>query len=318
MRSTMLPGSMRGVVVPTLEEASGKQAGEGFGIALYPEFLREGTAIRDYREAEVVVIGRIDEQACAMLGEVVEPLSGTKHIVDCAVAEMVKYSNNAWHATKIVFSNEIGALCKSLGIDSHQVMQIVCADRKLNISSAYMRPGFAFGGSCLPKDLRALAYKAKTEDVAVPLVDALLLSNEQHVRRAFRLVEAAGNRRVGLLGLTFKGGTDDLRESPAVELAERLVGKGYDLRIYDANVRFENLMGTNLSFIQGRMPHLARLLDDRLDAVIAHADTVVLAHGQLGEPGRLQAARQGQIVVDLGRLPDAMRPRHARYEGICW
>lgn len=318
MRSTMLPGSMAGVVIPVLENFSGKRAGEGFGVAIYPEFLREGSAIRDYYEAGTIVVGAMDERSLVLLREITGRLSGREFVMDLATAEMVKYTNNAWHAAKIVFANEIGALCKALGVDSHQVMTAVCADTRLNISAAYMRPGFAFGGSCLPKDLRALMHKAKDLDVECPMIGSLLPSNERQVRRAFDLVEAAGNRRVGIIGLSFKGGTDDLRESPAVELAERLFGKGYDIRIYDHNVSYARLTGANLAFIQSRIPHLATLLADELDEVASHGDTLVVAHGDLGEGRTLPPLREDQVLIDLARIADDQRPGGGRYEGICW
>lgn len=318
LRSTMLPGSMSRVVVPILENFSGKKAGEGFGAAIYPEFLREGSAIRDYHAAGTIILGVEDDRTLALLREATARLSGREFVLDTATAEMVKYANNAWHATKIVFANEIGELCKAMGIDSHRIMAALCADTRLNISPAYMRPGFAFGGSCLPKDLRALMHKAKSLDVQCPMIDSLLPSNERQVRRAFEMVQAAGHRRVGLVGLSFKGGTDDLRESPAVDLAERLFGKGYDIRIYDHNVCYARLTGANLAFIQGRIPHLASLLTDDLGSVVAHAGTIVVAHGDLGKGRSLPPLRGDQVLIDLVRLPDAERPLQGRYEGICW
>jgi GDP-mannose 6-dehydrogenase len=318
VRSTMLPGSLAGVVTPVLERAAGGRAGDAFGVAIYPEFLREGTAIRDHDQAGIVVLGADDERTRALVRDVALQGGGREFMVPTAVAEMIKYTSNAWHATKIVFANEIGAICKPIGIDSHSVMEAVCADTRLNVSAAYMRPGFAFGGSCLPKDLRALLYRAKSLDVSCPMMGALLASNEEQVRRAFDLVRAAGNRRVGLIGLAFKGGTDDLRESPAVELAERLFGKGYDLRIFDHDVCLGRLTGANLAFIQGRIPHLASLLTDDLHAVASHGDTLVLAHAGIPQGRSLPTLRQDQTLVDLARLPDAARPTGGRYEGICW
>lgn len=318
IRSTMLPGSMAGVVIPVLEKSSGRKVGEGFGVAIYPEFLREGSAIKDYYEAGTIILGAQDERTIALLREINARLPGREFLMDPASAEMVKYTNNAWHASKIVFANEIGSLCKALGIDSHQVMAAVCADTRLNISAAYMRPGFAFGGSCLPKDLRALLYKAKSLDVECPMIGSLLPSNERQVQRAFEMVQAAGNRRIGMIGLSFKGGTDDLRESPAVELAERLFGKGYDIRIYDYNVSYARLTGANLAFIQSRIPHLATLLADDLEEVASHGDTLVVAHGDLGWERMPSALREDQVLIDLARLAEAQRPSRGRYEGICW
>ena len=317
VRSTMLPGSMAGVVKPVLESFSGKRAGSDFSIALCPEFLREGTAIADYDETRTVVLGIEDERALGVLREALPNTDSHEFVVRTDVAEMIKYTSNAWHATKITFANEIGAICKSLGVDSHRVMEAVCADTRLNISTAYMRPGFAFGGSCLPKDLRALLHQAKSLDVPCPMIGSLLASNEEHVRRAVEMVQAAGNRRVGLIGLAFKGGTDDLRESPAVELAERLFGKGYDIRIFDRDVCYARLTGANLAFIQGRIPHLASLLTDDLHAVAAHGDTLVIANTRK-LAGELPALRDDQMLIDLARLPEAQRPVTGRYDGICW
>lgn len=318
VRSTMLPGSTSRVVVPLLEKFSGKKAGDGFGTAIYPEFLREGSAIRDYYEADTIILGADDERTVALLRETTNVLRGREVLLDTETAEMIKYSNNAWHATKIVFANEIGELCKSLNLDSYKVMEALCSDTRLNISSAYMRPGFAFGGSCLPKDLRALLHKAKSLDVDCPMIGSLLPSNERQVRRAFEMVQAAGSRRVGLVGLSFKGGTDDLRESPAVELAEQLFGKGYDLRIFDHNVSYARLTGSNLAFIQERFPHLSSLLTDDLDAVARHAETLVVTQREFGAGRSLPPLRGDQVMIDLARLPGAEHPSRGRYEGICW
>jgi GDP-mannose 6-dehydrogenase len=316
MRSTMLPGSVTGVVIPILENFTGGRLGSEFGVAIYPEFLREGTALRDHHEAGIAIFGASDDRTLGMLREAVGPTTAREMLLDPATAEMVKYTCNAWHATKIVFANEIGALCKALGMDGHSVMSAVCADTRLNLSAAYMKPGFAFGGSCLPKDLRALTHKAKALDVECPMLDSLMPSNELQIRRAMEIVQAAGNRRIGMIGLSFKAGTDDLRESPAVELAERLYGKGYELKIYDRNVAYARLTGGNLAFIQSRIPHLTMLLTDDLDDVAAYAGTLVIAHGDMGEGRVLPHLRSDQVLVDLARLAD--RPPCGRYEGICW
>lgn len=303
MRSTMPPGSTDNVVMPLLEQSSGKRAGEDFGLAVCPEFLREGSAIQDYREAANLVVGMHDERTLAELNRLNGHLGGKLLPTQPAVAEMLKYASNAWHAAKIVFANEIGVLSKALGIDGRAVMEMLCADRRLNISPAYMRPGFAFGGSCLPKDLRALTYKAKRLDVNCQMLDALLPSNELQIRRAFDLVCATGNRRVGLIGLSFKHGTDDLRESPAVELAERLFGKGYDIRIFDRNISLARVTGANRAFIESRIPHLAALLADDLQEVAQHGDTLVMAHQQLDEH-MLPPLRGHQVLIDLACLVD--------------
>jgi GDP-mannose 6-dehydrogenase len=316
IRSTMLPGSMANVVRPVLERISGKQAGEEFGLAIYPEFMREGTAIKDYYEAGAIIFGVTDPHTEAMLRSLTNGLEGDLHVTDLATAEAVKYANNAWHATKIVFGNEIGVFCQKFGIDSHEVMRILCADHRLNISSTYLRPGFAYGGSCLPKDLRALQYKAKSADLELPLIESLPRSNELQIQRVVELVREAGHRQVGLIGLSFKGGTDDLRESPAVELAERLFGKGYKLRIFDRNVDYARLTGSNLSFIQTRIPNLSDLLTGDLLQVTSQSEVLIVTHGDLGGAA-FPALRPDQLVIDLARVPGAAASG-ARYIGLCW
>jgi GDP-mannose 6-dehydrogenase len=316
VRSTMLPGSMRGVVQPALEKGSGKKADADFGLAIFPEFLREGSAIRDYREAGTVIIGVSDARTEGMLREINKGVPAQIHVTDLETAEAVKYANNAWHAAKIVFANEVGSFCKAHGIDSHKVMEIVCADRRLNVSTAYMRPGFAYGGSCLPKDLRAVRYRAKQRDLPLPMLNALAESNDGLIEAVADTVMEAGNRRVGLIGLSFKGGTDDLRESPAVTLAERLFGKGYDLKIFDANVNYSKLMGSNLTYIQSHIPHLSERLTDDLAAVLQHGDTLVVTHSDLGG-ATLPTLRPDQTVIDLVRLP-GLAQAGGRYIGLHW
>jgi GDP-mannose 6-dehydrogenase len=316
IRSTMLPGSMHEVVRPALERSSGKRADIDFGLAIFPEFLREGSAIRDYREAGAIIVGVADARAERILRELNKNVPGQLHVTDTATAEAVKYANNAWHATKVVFANEIGAFCKAHDIDSHKVMEIVCADRRLNISTAYMRPGFAYGGSCLPKDLRALRYRARARDLNLPMLNALSASNDLSIENVAEMVIGAGSRKVGMIGLSFKAGTDDLRESPAVGLAERLFGKGYDLKIFDANVNYSKLMGSNLSYIQHHIPHLSERLTDDLAAVAAHGDTIVITHSDLGG-APFPAIKPEQTVIDLVRLP-AAAAAGGRYVGLCW
>jgi GDP-mannose 6-dehydrogenase len=316
IRSTMLPGSMAEIVKPALERSSGRRADSDFGLAVFPEFLREGTAIRDYREAGAVIFGVSDPETERVLKEINKGVPGQVHVTDLGTAEATKYASNAWHATKVVFANEIGALCKAHGLDSHKVMEIVCADRRLNISTAYLRPGFAYGGSCLPKDLRALRYRARARDLNLPMLNALSESNELSIQNVAELVMNAGGRKVGLIGLSFKAGTDDLRESPAVGLAERLFGKGYDLKIFDANVNYAKLMGSNLSYIQQHIPHLSERLTDDLNAVAAHGDTIVVTHSDLGGVP-FPKLRPEQTVIDLVRLPEAAQAG-GRYIGLCW
>ncbi|MFJ2028474.1 nucleotide sugar dehydrogenase [Streptosporangium sp. NPDC087985] len=317
-RSTMLPGTCSDLLVPILERTSGLRAGTGFGVAVNPEFLREGTSVRDFFEPPKTVIGELDTASGDAVAALYGGIPGEVFRVPVAVAEMTKYADNAFHGLKISFANEIGAICQAIGLDSHRVMDVFLADRKLNISPAYLRPGFAFGGSCLPKDLRGLVYAARRADVSVPLLSHVLPSNEDHLRRAFELVTAAGSRRIGLFGLSFKPGTDDLRESPLVELAERLLGKGYDLRIYDANVSLSRLMGANRDYIESRLPHLGDLLSNSADDVLSHADVCVVG---CKDPAVLSAlAGAGdRVIIDLVRLPDAdTRRAHSGYVGLGW
>ncbi|HET8641846.1 MAG TPA: nucleotide sugar dehydrogenase [Pseudonocardiaceae bacterium] len=317
-RSTMLPGTCLDLLVPILERASGKTAGQDFGVAVNPEFLREGTSVRDFFDPPKTVIGEFDTASGDVVAALYEGLPGDVFRVPVPVAEMTKYADNAFHGLKIGFANELGAVCRALGLDSHRVMDVFLADRKLNISPAYLRPGFAFGGSCLPKDLRGLVYAARRADVSVPILEHVLPSNEEHLRRAFELIAATGRRRIGLFGLSFKPGTDDLRESPLVELAERLVGKGYRVRIYDANVQLSRLMGANREYIENRLPHLGDLLSSSVEDVLAHAEVCVIG---CKDPAVLQALHRtgDRTVIDLVRLPDAdQRRAQPGYVGLGW
>jgi GDP-mannose 6-dehydrogenase len=317
IRSTMLPGTMRNVVIPALESSSGLKAGEDFGVCLNPEFLREGTAVHDYFHPPKTVIGELDRASGDVLvklyGHMPCPLIRT----DYETAEMVKYADNTWHALKVAFANEIGNICKGLGLDSHKLMDIFCQDTKLNLSPYYLKPGFAFGGSCLPKDVRAISYKAKTLDVSVPIINAILPSNQEQIERGIRAVIEKGSKKVGILGFSFKAGTDDLRESPMVELVERLIGKGYDLRIYDSNVRFAALHGANKEYILNHIPHIHRLMVDSMQEVLDHAGTIVIGNGsdEFREAPRLLAP--GQSIVDLVRIADTPSIEGV-YDGICW
>ncbi|MBN1173362.1 MAG: nucleotide sugar dehydrogenase [Micromonosporaceae bacterium] len=317
-RSTMLPGTCTGLLVPILEQSSGKTAGVDFGVAVNPEFLREGSSVRDFLEPSKTVIGEHDPASAQLVASMYEGLPGEVFRVPLAVAEMIKYADNSFHGLKIAFANELGAICQALDVDSHQVMEIFLADRKLNVSPAYLLPGFAFGGSCLPKDLRGLVYAAQRADVSVPLLSHVLPSNEEHLRRAFDLVTASGRRRIGLFGLSFKPGTDDLRESPLVELAERLLGKGYDLRIYDENVTLSRLVGANREYVDSRLPHLGDLLSPAVDEVLGHAEVCVVGCATPAVVRALDAAGD-RIIVDLVRLPDAeTRRAQDRYVGLGW
>jgi GDP-mannose 6-dehydrogenase len=306
---------MQSLVIPALEGTSGKIAGRNFGVGYYPEFLREGTAIRDYDDPGAIVFGATDDLTLQRLMSMYSQLPLEPTIVDIPTAEAVKYVNNAWHATKISFANEIGNIVKEADVDSHRVMEILCSDRRLNISPAYLRPGFAFGGSCLPKDLAALRYKARQLDVGTPLLEAVQRANDSQLERAFHMVERAGNRRVGMVGLSFKADTDDLRDSPLVHLAERLIGTGHELKIFDPNIRLSRLTGSNLSYMQQRLPHLAAVLVEELDQVLEHARTLVLGNPR---DAAVAAARAGdRAVVDLVRFARTARSG-GQYQGICW
>lgn len=317
IRSTVLPGTMRNIVIPILEESSGKKAGVDFGVCSNPEFLREGSAVRDFRSPPKTVIGAIDQASADFLASLYVKLDAPLIKTDLETAEMIKYVDNSWHALKIGFANEIGNFCKSFGIDAHRVMDIFCQDKKLNISTAYLKPGFAFGGSCLPKDLRALTYCAKTNDLQLPILTSILPSNENQVARGLEMIMEKGNTRVGVLGFSFKEGTDDLRESPMIEVIERLIGKGFDLRIYDKNVKLASLVGANRDFILNHIPHISKLMVEDADSVLRHAQTVVIGNNDpefKRVPERLQ---DGQRLVDFVRIIEG-RSMNGKYDGFSW
>jgi GDP-mannose 6-dehydrogenase len=318
-RSTMVPGTCENLLIPLLEKASGKTVGVDFGVCLNPEFLREGTSVRDFLDPPKTVVGESDERSGALVMSLYDGLPGPRFCVPIAVAEMTKYVDNSFHALKVTFANEIGAVCAAVGLDAHAVMDVFLADTKLNISPAYLRPGFAFGGSCLPKDVRALTHTARRHDVDVPVLANVLVSNEAHLRRTVALITSYGRRRIGILGLSFKAGTDDLRESPLVELAERLVGKGYDIRIYDPNVALSRLMGANRAYLDDRLPHISELLTDDADAVLAHAEVCVVGSRDPQVVAAVDGMGAHQFLVDLVRLPDAdARRDDPAYTGIAW
>ncbi len=317
IRSTILPGTMGKVVIPIIEEFSKKRAGADFGVCHNPEFLREGSAVRDFNAPPKTVIGQIDEQSGDVLVELYKDIDAPLIRTGLEVAEMVKYVDNCWHALKIGFANEIGNFCKSVDVDSHEVMKIFCQDKKLNISAAYLMPGFAFGGSCLPKDLRALTYQAKIRDLEMPILTSVLPSNDLQVNRGIQIIMKGENRKVGILGFTFKAGTDDLRESPLIEVIERLLGKGYDLKIYDKNVSLATLVGANRDFILNRIPHISRLMVDSIDAVLDHGQTIVVGNGDPAFKEVAAKLRDDQRLVDLVRISD-QRSGNGKYDGICW
>lgn len=317
VRSTVLPGTVRNIIIPILEETSGKRAGIGFHVCHNPEFLREGTAVGDFYGPPKTVIGQFDAYSGESLAEIYDFLEAPLIRTDLEISEMVKYIDNSWHALKIGFANEIGNLSKAFGVDSHRVMDIFCQDRKLNISCSYLKPGFAFGGSCLPKDLRALNYQARSLDVETPILSSILPSNDAQIRRGIDLVIKRGRKRVGILGLSFKAGTDDLRESPMIELIERLIGKGFDLRVYDKNVRLASLTGANRDFILNRIPHISRLMVDSVESVLEHGETIVIGNADEEFSGALTDTCNDQVIVDLVRITND-HSVGGRYDGICW
>jgi GDP-mannose 6-dehydrogenase len=315
LRSTVLPGTTEEVVIPALEWASGKKAGVDFGVGYYPEFLRESSALHDYDNPGAVVFGKVDDATIERLGKL-QATPVKPFVTPIRTAEAVKYFNNAWHAAKISFANEVGNICKHLGIDSHEMMHILCADERLNISRYYLQPGFAYGGSCLPKDLRALRYRARQLDLGTPVLDGIAAANEAQIDAAYRMVVRAGGKRVGLFGLSFKQHTDDLRESPMVVLAERLLGRGFDVAVFDPNVRLSRLTGANRAYLQEHLPHIARMLREELDEVAAHSETLVVGHAEL-------AARLGPEILERKNVVDLVRYRpqlrtDGKYQGICW
>jgi GDP-mannose 6-dehydrogenase len=317
VRSTMLPGTMPDIVLPALESASGKVAGTDFGLAINPEFLREGSAVFDYRNPPKTVIGRSDDETGNVVASLFSHFPGPIVMTDLRTAEMVKYVDNVWHALKVGFANEVGNIAKALGIDGHQVMDIFCKDTKLNLSPYYLKPGFAFGGSCLPKDLRAFTYKARALDLNLPILESILPSNELQIQKALRMVTAKNKKKIGVLGFSFKSGTDDLRESPVVELIERLIGKGYDLQIYDKNVNMARLVGANREYILNRIPHLAALMVESVDSIVEHADVVVIGNGDPEFKGVPDLLNRRQHLVDLVRIKDTVDMDES-YDGICW
>ena len=296
---------------------SGKRAGRDFGVAINPEFLREGTSVRDFDNPPFTLIGADDERVSQLVGHLYSRLTAPVLTLGIKEAEMVKYSCNCFHGLKVAFANEIGNICKAMKIDSHRVMDVFCQDTKLNLSPYYLKPGFAFGGSCLPKDLRAITYKAKELDVNVPLLGSILASNQHQVERAIDLVLSTGKKNVGVLGLSFKQGTDDLRESPMVTLIERLIGKGLRLVIYDRDVEMARVSGANREFIEREIPHISSLMHNNLDEVLAQSEVVIV--GKKEDEFRELYARikPGCVVIDLVRMVENGN-QHAGYEGICW
>jgi GDP-mannose 6-dehydrogenase len=321
LRSTVLPGTTEKLIVPILDRSTGGRVGETFGISMHPEFLREGKSIHDFYHPPFTIIGTDSteeyERICSMYAASKPPIGGERIHCSIAAAEAIKYGCNLFHAAKITFANEIGLFCKQAGVDSRQVMQILCRDDKLNISPRYMAPGFAFGGSCLPKDLRAVTDFARKADVSLPMLEAVLASNRTQIDRVGERIRSYGKRRIGLMGISFKEGTDDLRESPMVALAEHLIGKGYDLRIFDPNVRYAALYGSNKAFIDRELPHLTSVLCDA-KVLLDHADVVVFGQSDDVYERQVPNLRAGQIVVDLVGRYGTHLPAGAVYDGLYW
>jgi GDP-mannose 6-dehydrogenase len=317
LRSTMLPGTTEDLLIPILEQHSGKKVGSGFDVCYNPEFLREGSSVYDFYNPPKIVVGESSPGTGDSLLSLYAGIDASVLRTSIRVAEMAKYCDNVFHALKVSFANEIGNLCKKMGLDGHDVMAVFCEDRKLNLSPAYLKPGFAFGGSCLPKDLRALTYQAKSLDLESPVLNSILASNVAQIRRGIQMITSVGKKRIGFLGMSFKPDTDDLRESPLVEVIETLLGKGYAVKIYDRNIAMSRLIGANRRFIDEHIPHLSSLLVDTTDALIADADVVVIGYSTPEFVSAVQRLRPDQVVVDLARLAKTVdTPAH--YDGICW
>ncbi len=301
VRSTVLPGTTHEHVIPTLEAHSGKKYGEGFGVSVNPEFLREGTALKDFRQPPLTLVGHNHAADAAPTKALYDNIEAPLFSTSIRVAEMMKYTSNAWHAVKVVFANEIGNLCKRVGIDSHDVMDIFCQDQKLNLSPYYLKPG-----------------RAREVDLDMPLINALLGSNRLQIQHAIDQIADTGKKRVGILGFSFKAGTDDLRESPMVILGEALLGKGYELCIYDRNVSLARLMGANKEYIEQQIPHLSRHLCDSVDDVIARSEVIVIGNAAPEFADAVARCRPDQMVIDLVRIPINFAALQAQYNGICW
>lgn len=318
LRSTVLPGTTESLVIPALQKASGRRAGQDFAVCYNPEFMREGSAVADFFQPPHTVLGAQDPRHLAPLREAYRTIPGEVFETTISVAEMMKYVSNCYHAVKVTFANEIGTLCKNLGVDAQTVTRIFTSDAKLNVSAAYLSPGFAFGGSCLPKDLRALTYRAKQLDLSLPLLESVMASNTAHLDRSVEAVLRTKRRKISVLGLSFKAGTDDLRESPQVQLIKRLLGEGCQVALWDEDVSLGRLTGSNRQYIEEVIPHIGSLLSTDLEQVVRGAEVVIIAT-KLDKDRIRHCLNADQIVIDLVNLDAARRPEGpASYEGICW
>lgn len=317
IRSTVLPGTIEDRIIPIIEKRSMKKAGSDFGVCMNPEFMREGTSIKDFYNPPFTVIGEIDKRSGEMLEKLYSKVKAPLIRTNIKSAEMLKYACNTFHALKVVFANEIGNLCKKLDVNSHDVMDIFCQDEKLNLSKYYLKPGFAFGGSCLPKDLKALLYKGKDLDLETPLLSSVLPSNNNQIDVAYKMVDCTGKKKVGMLGLSFKPGTDDLRESPIVELVEKLIGKGFDLNIYDKEVSLAKIFGSNKKYIEEAIPHISSLMKESCKDVIDNSEVIVVTKNDK-EFKDLLAHTNGKIIIDLVKIGLELKGKGGFYTGISW
>ena len=318
VRSTVMPRTTEDRVAPNLERASGRRLGDGLSLSFNPEFLREGAAVKDFFHPPFIVVGGVRAEGCAHTAALYSDIKAPVFPTTSSIAESLKYACNAYHALKITFANEIGALLKTLDIDGREAMRLFCEDRDLNISPAYLRPGFAFGGSCLPKELRAIIGIAKARNIELPMLANVLTSNDRHIDRAFQMIQRRGRHKVALFGLAFKPGTDDLRESPLVTLAERLIGKGYELAVFDRSVDLARLTGTNLDYIRREIPHLDKLVTNSVEETLTGAGTIVIGHAPSDAIDAIVASARGRCVIDLQGVAALQREASIDYEGICW
>jgi GDP-mannose 6-dehydrogenase len=317
IRSTVPPGTLK-KSMQIISEISGKKLGKDFGGCSNPEFLREGSALKDFYNPPYTVVGETDVTSGDMVAEIYSSINAPLIRTEVGVAEMIKYVNNTFHAVKVVFGNEIGTVCKKYNVDSHKLMEIFCQDTKLNISAYYLKPGFAFGGSCLPKDVRGLSYLAKSNDLSLPLVGSLLESNRIHVQRAIDMVLSHGNKRIGILGISFKGNTDDLRESPMVDVVEALLGKGYDVRIYDRNVHLAKLFGANKEYINNKIPHISNLMVENIGDILEHSELLIIGNKNKEFEEAIKFLDDRYIIIDLVRILTDTASVKSNYDGICW